>query len=344
MKELYIRADVNEIIATGHLMRCLAIADAARLSGIKTTFIMADDNGLELISSRGYNAIVLNTRWDDLDSEIDCFVNIIHEMKIEKLLVDSYKVTEKYLRELAKTTEVTYIDDLCEVVCPVQKLICYSKYWGYLNYEEKYTRALKENKINRIPDWRMGVDYVPLRTCFSLKGEKIIKSRIETVLIMSGGTDRYGVIDNILSKLEPDKYNKIIAICGRYYPKFDMIKEKYPHVEFYQNVTNIEVYMEMADVVISAGGTTIYELCAIGTPTIMYTIADNQIYNAERFDEEGIIAYAGDFRIQSNDVVDNIIKILNEYESDVERRRRSEKMKIDGDGAMRIVNYIMSDL
>ena len=39
--KIYIRADMNEIIATGHIMRCLSIADAAREQGVKTIFIVA---------------------------------------------------------------------------------------------------------------------------------------------------------------------------------------------------------------------------------------------------------------------------------------------------------------
>lgn len=48
---LYIRADMNNVIATGHMMRCLSIADAATKFGESTTFILADEQAVELIRS-----------------------------------------------------------------------------------------------------------------------------------------------------------------------------------------------------------------------------------------------------------------------------------------------------
>ena len=50
---LYVRADMNNIIATGHIMRCLAIADAAADLGEDTTFILADDKAAGFIQERG---------------------------------------------------------------------------------------------------------------------------------------------------------------------------------------------------------------------------------------------------------------------------------------------------
>lgn len=71
---------------------------------------------------------------------------------------------------------------------------------------------------------------------------------------------------------------------------------------------DIEKYMMEADIAISAGGSTLYELCAIGTPTISYSFADNQLDNVTKFAEDGLIAYAGDARYQN--VVPKIIDIL----------------------------------
>ena len=49
MDKIYIRVDMNEIIATGHVMRCLSVADAAREIGKETIFIVADEKPVELL-------------------------------------------------------------------------------------------------------------------------------------------------------------------------------------------------------------------------------------------------------------------------------------------------------
>ena len=50
---IYIRADMNGVIATGHVMRCLAVADAARDMGEETTFLLADGEATALLEKRG---------------------------------------------------------------------------------------------------------------------------------------------------------------------------------------------------------------------------------------------------------------------------------------------------
>lgn len=51
MDEIYIRTDMNNQIATGHMMRCLAIADALQKNRIKVNFIVADESALELLKN-----------------------------------------------------------------------------------------------------------------------------------------------------------------------------------------------------------------------------------------------------------------------------------------------------
>ena len=54
---IYIRADMNEVIATGHIMRCLSIADAAKEMGKETVFIVADEKPIEILKKRGKNNV-----------------------------------------------------------------------------------------------------------------------------------------------------------------------------------------------------------------------------------------------------------------------------------------------
>ena len=58
---LYIRTDMNETIATGHMMRCLSIADAAKKQGQETVFLVADAQAQELLKKRGYAYRILGS-------------------------------------------------------------------------------------------------------------------------------------------------------------------------------------------------------------------------------------------------------------------------------------------
>lgn len=334
---LYIRTDMNDTIATGHVMRCLAIADAAKLQGEDTTFILADEQAVKILGKRGYPYIVLHTPWDHMEAELPILQKIIKEKQIKKILIDSYQVTETYLKDLQKMVQILYMDDLNVFHYPVDGIICYANYWEKFCYKENY----QEVKLY------LGTKYTPLRKAFLNCGKKEIKLQVENVLILSGGTDRYNILNRILAKIDSKKYRRIDVICGMYYLKYDALKERYSQVEniyFHQAVSDMEEYMQRADVVISAGGTTLYELCACGTPTISYALADNQLENVKKFQEDGIIDYAGDAR--KDNVAENVEELLEKYCYDVElRKEKSQRMQqlVDGKGALRIAKVIIDD-
>lgn len=58
--------------------------------------------------------------------------------------------------------------------------------------------------------------------------------------------------------------------------------------------------MMLCDVAVSVAGSTLYELCACGIPTITYVLADNQIPAEEMFEQEGIMLNARDYRVNMN--------------------------------------------
>lgn len=328
---------MNDTIATGHVMRCLAIADAAKSLGEDTTFILADEQAVKILDERGYSYIILHTPWNHMETELPVLQKVIKEKKIKRLLVDSYQVTEIYLKTLREILQVLYIDDLNAFRYPVDGVICYANYWEKFHYKENY----QEVKLY------LGTKYAPLRKVFSNCEKKEMKSQVENVLILSGGTDRYDILNQMLKKIDSKKYQQIDVICGIYYLKYNELKEQYSKMEniyFHHAVYNIEEYMKKADVVISAGGTTLYELCACGTPTISYALADNQLENVKKFAEDGIIDYAGDVRIDN--VVENIETLLEKYHYNVElRREKSRRMQqlVDGRGALRIAKVMMDE-
>lgn len=331
--KIYIRADMNEIIATGHIMRCLSIADAAKEMGKETIFITADEKPAEILKSRGYEAVVLHTNWRKMEEELEVLSSFIQEKKIQKLLVDSYQVTENYLKRLEEQTEVFYLDDLDAFEYPISNVICYSGYYKQFSYEN-YKGNTK---------FYLGTAYMPIRKVYQNCSPKKIREKIENIMILSGGSDNYHMIEHIAGLFQGSDEVQADIICGAFYPDFQGLKEKFAdstNLHFYQNVSNLDEFMEKADLAISAGGTTLYELSAKGTPAISYSFADNQLKNVHQFEEDGLIAYAGDVR--KDDVYGNIYRLYTKYKDAGLRRGRSEKMQkvIDGQGAARIAELL----
>lgn len=332
---LYIRVDMNNRIATGHVMRCLSVADAAKTLGEEVTFLLADNQAAGLVRKRGHHAIVLHTPWDDMAAELPKLRDMIWERGIGRILIDSYQVTPSYLGELKKYTEVYYLDDLNAFHYPVDGLICYANYWQKFQYEENYT----DTKLY------LGTQYIPLGDAFSHCGGKEIKPGVEHLLLLSGGSDPYDILAGMLRQIHRERYRKISVVCGVYYPKYKELCNKYKkdeNISIYQGVPDMKRFMQEADLAVSAGGTTLYELCAVGTPAISYSFADNQLGNVEKFEEDGMISYAGDLR--RDPVAEHVAAYLDYFGQNRQvRRERSLKMQefVDGKGALRIARALM---
>ena len=121
--------------------------------------------------------------------------------------------------------------------------------------------------------------------------------------------------------------------------------EKHKSIVVHENVKRMDELILSCDVAVSAAGSTLYELCATGTPTITYVLADNQIPAAKEFDARGIIKNCGDIRDMGNKalakcLVDEVVSLAEDYN---ERKRISELMGtvVDGKGARRIVESVL---
>ena len=333
MKELYIRADMNAEIATGHVMRCLSIADAAAKMGIKCIFIAADENPKSVVEGRGHGFICLHTDWHNKESELPALKEIIIKNEVKHLIVDSYEVTTAYLRALNEITDVSYIDDVDAMEYPVNKIICYSR----------YADEFKDSVNYRGSELILGNEYTPIRDLYIGMPPKEISKKIGRVLLLSGGSDSCHAIKKILSVFEDLKDIDVQAICGRFNPDRDELMDKYKNSEniyLCDQLENLKEAMVKADVAISAGGSTLNELCAVGTPTITYSFADNQVPGVSRLHKDGIMDCAGDLRY--DDVPSKVLKLLKKYNDPAFRKERSLIMQelIDGRGAERIVRRI----
>lgn len=339
----YIRVDANEFIGMGHVMRCLSIAEEFRRRGEKVIFLVADNRSEKIIVSKGFQIICLHSAWDDLDKEVESLINVIEIMKISVLLIDSYYVTENYLRTVRKYTKTIYIDDVDAFLYPVDLLVNYNIYADQLCYKERYQAAGLDTQFV------LGCSYVPLRAEFS-NVNKEIKEKVSNILITSGGTDTYNAIGNILETLCRQAWFDGLEyhiILGRFNVHIEELKERwkqYENVHLLTNVPNMSEYMRCCDIAITAGGVTTYELCACGIPSIMYTLADNQLQIAQTLLQKELIPYVGDIRMEKKACLVSIVSYMEKLLGVDKRKEMSVKIRsiVDGNGCKRLVERIIS--
>lgn len=330
-----IRVDVNKIIATGHIKRDMAIALCLREMGQECLFISADENCLPYLEPHGFQSVILNSQWDDLGQELEQLQQVIEEYEIKSLLVDSYMVTEKYMQTLSEKTVVTYFDELAKFGYGCQQMIN-----GVLvppDYSGAKGRAL------------LGPDYVSMRQEFVGLPPKGIRPRIEKILVTSGGTDNYHFClkftEAFLAEEEWKPVKLLVAVGELNGDKIEL-EERYganERIELYINHQHMAELMQQADYALTAGGTTLYEVCAAGVAASCYAIADNQLEIAQDFQERGLISYAGDFRADEKGTLQRIYEQLREADSVRFREERAKKMQslVDGKGAGRIARALV---
>lgn len=332
-----IRVDANDKIAIGHVMRCMSIASELKKQNNDVIFIVSEESAKKIIVNNGYECICLNNKYNEKNSEILQMHNIIKKYNINKLLLDSYEVTPEYMKKLKKDVKLIYIDDINKFKYPADIIVNYTYKTDMSIYEERqYTDEI----------FLLGSKYIPLRSEFAAQPISINK-KVENIFITTGGTDNLDMITGILKKLSYRTDIDKMVVTGRFYKHLDYLNDMAvsdSSIKVYNNISNICDVMKKCDIAISAGGTTLAELCACGIPTVCFSIADNQLYGTEAYSNDGLMLYAGDVRSQKDMVIKRIIDNLELLVQDYSLRQKmacKQKMIIDGKGSCRIAGEII---
>lgn len=355
MPGIYFRTDGNEEIAIGHIMRCLSIARACRDLHAEICFLVSDEKSMAVlkecfVSPSEFSVQCLHSNYKDLESELFSLQSVLenssaaaHSAGVPILFIDSYFVTEAYLSELRKLCRVAYIDDMLLFDYPVDLVINYDILIEEMSAEVRYRKAHCR---------LLGADYTPLRNQFQNVPYEV-RREARNILISTGSTDKYNTAGELLKRIfsaqsAPDLkkccYHVITSRMNAYFQPLEQLAAMYPAIRIHENVHDMADLMAQCDLSVSAGGTTLCELCAVGVPAISFVIADNQLNAVKGFSSKEIIPYAGDARLSSADVIEAIImflkKNINSYEN---RQTASRNMRafIDGRGSVRIASALM---
>lgn len=311
-------------------MRCLSIARAFVKIEREVLFVTADHRGDYLIHQAGFKTTCLESNCLELNEED--IEELINFMKPELVLVDSYYVTNAYFRRISALVPVAYLDDLNAETWNVDFLINYNIFAGvtdYFRYRGSQTKLI------------LGPNYAPLRPEFQGLPNHIIKENVTDILVSAGGSDPEGITEKLIQYICPAFPNiRFHFVVGVLNPRTGEIKNmERGNIVLHIQEQHMAKLMMTCDMAISAAGSTLYELCACGTPTITYTLANNQLLVAEQFEKQGMMLNTGDCRSKAH-FIDIIVRNMEKLAGDVDlRRSMSLRMRtvVDGKGADRIV-------
>ncbi|MBQ0043362.1 MAG: UDP-2,4-diacetamido-2,4,6-trideoxy-beta-L-altropyranose hydrolase [Lachnospiraceae bacterium] len=332
---VYFRCDAGSVIGSGHLMRCLTIADACDAKGLLPVFVMASGDMARIVQQRGYVCVVLGTDYSQMYLEIPALSAVVPDGAT--IFLDSYQITDSYMDSLhAHDYHLIRMTDGERINSDVECLINYNLSANKKEYPTSMLRCL------------IGPDYAPVRPAFCDFPFGVTENICE-IMITTGATDPYHISLALLQQiLNSDSYKKVKlqVICGQYNTDLEVLKtleKSYgDRVSIVTGETDLSSYMRRADFVFAGSGSTVYELCAIGVPSAVFSFADNQIPIAQAYGKIFPGMNLGDYRESGFEIAKRAIDALDSVSTLFTRQAMSRKMQelVDGRGAARIADAI----
>ena len=333
-----IRADGNEVLGMGHLMRCMSIGKALEKQGAHCVFFVAQEKAGAFIREKGFACEVLHTDFENMKTEFTRIEELVKKYKPELWLVDSYRITAGYIEELQKVSPVFILDDMAELDFGADGIINYNIYGDKMTYAKAGAAKCL-----------LGAKYAPVREAFP-EGSYEVRDRVRNILITMGGSDKLDITGTLCKSLLerlPEEID-ITLICGRFNPHLQellLLQKSETRVHVLVDVADMWNKLAMADVVISAAGSTMYELSTMGVPTVCCYYVENQRRLAEGFAEKIGLCNAGDYSREPAAVLKKMTNAVLEMVNNREYRRRiSRRMKevTDGQGATKIADELLA--
>ena len=267
-----------------------------------------DKNSLELLKNKNYVRINWLRQRSDLLKIID---------GVDYVIIDSYLAPSSFYEDISRLSgRLISIDDFKRLTYPKGMVLNLSIYGGQLNYVRRKGVV-----------YLWGKDYVILRKEFWHIHKKIIKKNAKDILITFGGVSHINLTNRIVSFLGKE-YNlrfKLVDSAKKKISARDMLK-----------------LMLKADICISGGGQTAYELARVGVPAIGVCCAKSQILNLKALAKAGTLEFAGWYNEANllTRIEKALIKTLD-YDTRIKMSRIGRKI-VDGNGARRVIDRILN--
>lgn len=344
--KVLIRVDSSFKIGSGHLMRCLTLAERYRVEGNNVVFVSRDlvGNMSSLVRKKGFKLFTLPmangphdligyAKWLAVTQEQDAAetIEVIGNVgKVGRLVIDSYAIDciwEKKLRPYVD--EIMVIDDLanrqhdCDILLD-QNL--------YLNKEIRY-----EGLVPRHCRLLLGPKHALLREEFYQvrKSMRIRDGQLRNILVFYGGVDATDETSKALQALQNLRDIgvlhdvKVTVVVGASNKRKEDIANhcKQAGFRYLCQVSNMAELMAEADLMLGAGGSTTWERCFLQLPAIVTAIAENQVQICEDCAKEGLIFYLGYWdKVRQEDICKAINTLMVSSQLPSMQRKMSQLM------------------
>jgi len=287
-------ADAATGVGAGHVMRCLALAEALRVAGARVAFFgLVDIDGVaSTITERGFELTRLSLPVESGVSELQAHLDRRSE-PMDWLVVDSYGADVREETSLRSLVErIAVIDDLANRPHDCDLLLDQNLAEDSMR---RYDSLVPASAVQLL-----GPRFALLRSEF-WELERLRRPRdgtVDRVLVSFGGTDptqetlkAVEAIEVLAVHLHVD-----VVLGGAEEPYRARVREvvrRLPDACMHEHVSNMADLMAAADLMLGAGGSTTWERCALGLPSITVVVAENQSKVTENVARRGATVSLG---------------------------------------------------
>jgi len=355
------RVDASLQIGSGHIMRCLTLAEALTKQGKKVVFVCRELEGnlIDYIQAKGFDVSILpvmhstnevtrpanskktlfHSSWLGTTQQKDAEQcrPILEEIQPDWLVVDHYAIDQAWQVSLKGTYQKLIVfDDLAD-----------RKHQCDILLDQTFNRK-KQDYISLVPEdcsLLLGSKYALLRPEFFNWRSHSLKRRqhsdVKNLLITMGGVDINNVsaqLIELLKSCEIVKKLHITVVLGEKAPHVEVLKKMTQttglNITVISNVNNMAELMANMDVCIGAAGSTSWERCCLGLPTLMVVLAENQKNIAKNLKSEGAV-----MAIELNEM-NSVCIALNSLLLNLNALTQKSISIVDGRGVDRVMDLI----
>ncbi len=325
-------------MGTGHIMRCLALAQAWQDAGGHAVFVAESLTAAtkERLTAESCDVMAVSTPAGTAEDAQET-IRMGDTLGARWIVVDGYHFNEDYQRTLKRAGfKVLFLDDYGHAKSYSADLVLNQNLSAS---ENLYPNRGVETKLLLSPK------YALLRREFSSwrTWTRVVRSDCRRLLVLMGGSDPANLTARVLEAVaggDSDGFEMKVIVGGSnpHGPELEcMAARSGAKIEFLTDVYNVSDLMAHSDVAISAAGSTCWELCMLGVPSLLIDVAENQTANAEELNRRHCAIHIGNRTVTAREIVNGLISLAGAESLRRSLSQNSRKL-VDGNGSLRVLS------
>ena len=354
-----IRVDASVASGVGHVMRCRTLAKALSAQGAIVQFICRAHAGncIETLRGDGFVVTALSAPTGNTDAaeredyaawlgtsqaqDADETIAAL-DGRFDWMVVDHYGIDADWERALRSHVDrIMVIDDLANRQHDCDLLL-----------DQNYVHGMQTRYADKLPREATCL----LGPTYALLSPEYVKQRrtrlqgdgeVRRVLVFFGGTDRDNLTGRTLSAFTASALHHIAidVVVGANNPHRDALEAQASaglQITLHEPRSHLADLMADADLAIGAGGTTTWERCCLGLPSLVVSIAENQKPACDALARDGIIDWLGHHdQLDTERLTGAIHSILHSPER-ISAMGKANRDLVDGQGVKRVISNLVT--